>query len=158
MQSREYDIKAKPTLYNGVEFRSRLEARWAVFFDSLRIRWEYEETYFETEYGYYKPDFWLDTGWIIEIKPTTPLDIEFNKVESVNGKIALISGSPSPMAQLWLFNNGKMMDIQLSDLEQFHCFIKGYSMWQWLSMKKLKKITGKYKLWNAFKVAERMKF
>lgn len=30
------------TLYAGCRFRSRLEARWAVFFDSLNIKWEYE--------------------------------------------------------------------------------------------------------------------
>lgn len=30
------------TVYKGYRFRSRLEARWAVFFDYLKIRWEYE--------------------------------------------------------------------------------------------------------------------
>ena len=28
-----YTIKAIPTTYAGVRFRSRLEARWAAFFD-----------------------------------------------------------------------------------------------------------------------------
>jgi len=32
----------KPTKYAGITFRSRLEARWAVFFDALGISWEYE--------------------------------------------------------------------------------------------------------------------
>ena len=27
--------KAIPTFYNGIEFRSRLEARWAIFFDNM---------------------------------------------------------------------------------------------------------------------------
>lgn len=31
-----------PTTYRGIEFRSRLEAAWAVFFDLLRWDWEYE--------------------------------------------------------------------------------------------------------------------
>jgi len=31
----EYTIKAHPTIYNGVEFRSRLEATWAAYFDLL---------------------------------------------------------------------------------------------------------------------------
>lgn len=31
-----------PTLYQGIEFRSRLEAKWAAFFDLLGWRWEYE--------------------------------------------------------------------------------------------------------------------
>jgi hypothetical protein len=34
--------KAIPTHYAGCHFRSRLEARWAVFFDSLGIAWQYE--------------------------------------------------------------------------------------------------------------------
>lgn len=36
-------IKAKETRYNGYRFRSRLEARWAVFFDTLGIKYEYEK-------------------------------------------------------------------------------------------------------------------
>ena len=31
-----------PTKYNGINFRSRLEARWAAFFDQLKWEWEYE--------------------------------------------------------------------------------------------------------------------
>ena len=37
-----YTIKAHPTIYRGVEFRSRLEARYAAFFDLLDWRWSYE--------------------------------------------------------------------------------------------------------------------
>lgn len=35
-------IKAIETFYKGYKFRSLLEARWAVFFDALEIKWEYE--------------------------------------------------------------------------------------------------------------------
>jgi hypothetical protein len=53
-------IKAIPTRYAGCHFRSRLEARWAVFFDSLGIAWEYEPQGFELVRGErYLPDFWL---------------------------------------------------------------------------------------------------
>ena len=31
------EIKAIETIYNGYKFRSRLEARWAVFFDEAGI-------------------------------------------------------------------------------------------------------------------------
>lgn len=37
-----YDIAAIPTRYNGVLFRSRLEARYAAFFDLAGWAWEYE--------------------------------------------------------------------------------------------------------------------
>ena len=36
------DIKPIETVYNGYRFRSRLEARWAVFFDAAGIEYEYE--------------------------------------------------------------------------------------------------------------------
>lgn len=36
------EYKAIQTEYRGYLFRSRLEARWAVFFDACRIPWEYE--------------------------------------------------------------------------------------------------------------------
>ena len=36
-------MKAIETEYNGYRFRSRLEARWAVFFDALGI--EYNRTH-----------------------------------------------------------------------------------------------------------------
>lgn len=38
----EYRIKAHPTMYNGVQYRSRLEARWAAFFDLIGWQHEYE--------------------------------------------------------------------------------------------------------------------
>lgn len=38
----EYTVVAHPTSYNGVLFRSRLEARWAAFFDLINWTWEYE--------------------------------------------------------------------------------------------------------------------
>lgn len=55
-------MKAIETRYNGYKFRSRLEARWAVFFNSLGIRYEYEYEGFELSNGTkYLPDFYLPT-------------------------------------------------------------------------------------------------
>lgn len=63
-------FKAIDTAYAGHLFRSRLEARWAVIFDDLGVRWEYEKEGFELgKAGRYLPDFWLpDFGVWIEIK------------------------------------------------------------------------------------------
>lgn len=47
------------TAYKGYRFRSRLEARWAVFFDTLDVRWEYEKEGYRLPSGNYLPDFWL---------------------------------------------------------------------------------------------------
>jgi hypothetical protein len=62
------------TVYRGCRFRSRLEARWAVFFDALGLRWEYEKEGFELPSGErYLPDFWIpgltQAGSFVEIKP-----------------------------------------------------------------------------------------
>jgi hypothetical protein len=50
-------IKPIQTRYKGYHFRSRLEARWAVFFDALALEWEYEPQGFELSSGLYLPDF-----------------------------------------------------------------------------------------------------
>lgn len=78
-------IKAIETQYKGYRFRSRLEARWAVFFDALGVKWEYEsEGYNLDEAGWYLPDFWLpDFKLWVEIKSDTPTDIEVTKLEAV---------------------------------------------------------------------------
>ena len=47
------------TKYNGYKFRSRLEARWAVFFDEMDIKFQYEPEGFKLASGWYLPDFWL---------------------------------------------------------------------------------------------------
>lgn len=51
----KYSITPKETSYAGCLFRSRLEARWAVFFDTLGIRWEYEPDRYSIgpDYRYY---------------------------------------------------------------------------------------------------------
>ena len=52
-------IRAIETRYKGYRFRSRLEARWAVFFDTLGVRYEYEKEGFHLDGERYLPDFWL---------------------------------------------------------------------------------------------------
>ena len=64
------NIKPIETVYKGYRFRSRLEARWAVFFDALGIKYYYEHEGFDLKgEGWYLPDFWLPElkTWI-EIK------------------------------------------------------------------------------------------
>ena len=65
------------TQYKGYRFRSRLEARWAVFLDALGVEWVYEKQGYDIDGTWYLPDFWLpyapmrQEGWghWIEIKP-----------------------------------------------------------------------------------------
>lgn len=51
-------VKAIETRYKGYRFRSRTEARWAVFFDALGYSWSYEDEGFSFRDGtHYLPDF-----------------------------------------------------------------------------------------------------
>lgn len=63
------DMKAIETVYAGHHFRSRLEARWAVFFDTMKIVWRYETQGYEHAGRRYLPDFYLPefAAWI-EVK------------------------------------------------------------------------------------------
>lgn len=66
-------MKAIETEYKGYLFRSRLEARWAIFMDELGIEWLYEDEGFILSNGtWYLPDFYLPTfngGTFVEVKP-----------------------------------------------------------------------------------------
>lgn len=54
------NLKPIETEYKGYRFRSRLEARWAVFFDACGVKWEYEPEGFDLGDGIkYLPDFRL---------------------------------------------------------------------------------------------------
>lgn len=77
------EIKPIETVYKGYRFRSRLEARWAVFFDAVGMAWEYETAGFDMDGMRYLPDFHIPSmsggidydpgysryGGFIEIKP-----------------------------------------------------------------------------------------
>lgn len=62
-----YRINAIETRYNGILFRSRLEARWAAMFDLLGWRWTYEPT----EFNGWIPDFAIQGKEVVyvEVKP-----------------------------------------------------------------------------------------
>lgn len=68
-------MNAIETIYNGFKFRSRLEARWALFFDTIGIKYQYECEGFkkmdlsDKNYIYYLPDFYLPESktWV-EVK------------------------------------------------------------------------------------------
>lgn len=71
------EVKAIETVYNGYRFRSRLEARWAVFFDALGVKYEYEPEGFELPSGKrYFPDFRIKCyGTRGEYDPGHPFDL-----------------------------------------------------------------------------------
>jgi hypothetical protein len=100
-------IKPIETVYKGYRFRSRLEARWAVFFDALDIKWEYEPEGFDLgDDGKYLPDFRLPTfdgGLYAEVKPDGE---RFSKAQSfaeiTRYRVWLCEGVPSIRAYMVL--------------------------------------------------------
>lgn len=94
-------LKAIETVYKGYRFRSRLEARWAVYFDTLGCEWEYEPEGFDLgEEGFYLPDFWLKTvNMWAEIKAGKLSDDELGKVNALaaQGKspVLMLVGTPA---------------------------------------------------------------
>lgn len=88
------DIEATPTIYKGVRFRSRLEARWAVFWDELGVKWEYEPQTFKFPDGkQYTPDFWIvDLALWVEIKPNAKIAHE-EKAEWKCSQLAYETGN-----------------------------------------------------------------
>jgi hypothetical protein len=102
-------LKAIETRYKGYRFRSRTEARWAVFFDALKMPYEYEKEGFDLgSIGFYLPDFWMPRAQMwIEIKGTTPTTEEVSKVEylSIDTKTGAMIVSGMPMDEkLMLFD------------------------------------------------------
>lgn len=93
-------IHAIETRYKGYRFRSRLEARWAVFFDNLRIKWEYEPEGFDLgSLGWYLPDFLFpDRGTFAEIKPIFPTSLEIEKAAALP-RCLVLWGMPGDLFQ-----------------------------------------------------------
>lgn len=74
------NLKAIETEYKGYRFRSRLEARWAVFLDAIDEPWHYEHEGFDLKCGYYLPDFWMPRmGCFFEVKGAFPNKDELAK-------------------------------------------------------------------------------
>lgn len=93
-------ISAIETEYRGCRFRSRLEARWAVYFDALGLQWEYELEGWDLGDGLrYLPDFWLpQVRMWAEVKavPLTPAEQEKARrlAQGTGRSVLMLVGSP----------------------------------------------------------------
>jgi hypothetical protein len=76
-------IKPIETRYKEFLFRSRIEARYAIFLDCMGFVWEYEAEGYNLDGILYLPDFWLpDVRMFAEVKPTIE-KVEFSKVKAL---------------------------------------------------------------------------
>lgn len=87
-------MKVIETEYKGYKFRSRLEARWAVFFDAANIQYDYELEGYEIGDGErYLPDFYLPQFQIfVEIKPQGLTKKQKDEAEEKCRKLRTASG------------------------------------------------------------------
>ena len=67
-------IPARPTVYNGIQMRSRLEATYAARLDRAGLTWSYEpRAYGAKGRRQYLPDFevtFRGTTMFVEVRPT----------------------------------------------------------------------------------------
>lgn len=97
------DIKPIVTEYDGHRFRSRVEARWAVFFNTIGLEYEYEIEGFEMGESRYLPDFYIPSlnRWFeVKGKPVTESELkkceEFcRRLDNENIKFSILIGSPN---------------------------------------------------------------
>ena len=146
-------MEAIKTKFNGVEYRSKLEARWAVFFYHYGLRFEYEPTTFRLKSGLYCPDFYLpDLACYAEVKPIISLTQfindyqkfiffestvylkpkEYQKIKEFEDSIVLLCGLPLERNFI-LFNT-----YDLDCWDGFNCYpVKDKLGWRWWSSTQL---------------------
>jgi hypothetical protein len=102
-----FSPKSLPSWYRGIEFRSRMEARWAAYFDTLYLNWIYEPEGYSLKSGNYCPDFQLG-NLFIEVKPTIEaannvLDklMELSGLLPYDDQVYCVIGNPSSLCIQW---------------------------------------------------------
>ncbi len=128
-------INAIPTSYKGYRFRSRLEARWAVFLDRLEIKWNYEPEGFQLpRNGRYLPDFLIERddascNFWLEIKGAEPNQKEIDKaleLSIIDRPVFMLCGSFDQPENIFNFFclNGKCLDTRKLHSNQYSAIHK----------------------------------
>ncbi len=131
-----------PTRYRHVLFRSRLEARWAVFFDALNLKWHYEpEGFALADKEWYLPDFWLpEVGWFCEVKPYIGIFYSEDKARrfarDTRWPILLLDGAPSfkGYAGLEEFRGSTLEEIYSLDIAEHSKTFTEHRLWSDLAL------------------------
>lgn len=97
-------MKAIKTTYNGVEYRSRTEARWAKFLELIDAGAQYEPEGFDLDGEWYIPDFFLArTKCWLEVKPfaaDTREERLGRKLSAASGlPVVIVEGNPGKAAE-----------------------------------------------------------
>lgn len=138
-------IKPIETFYKGYRFRSRLEARWAVFFDAIGADWEYEPEGFVLENGmYYLPDFLIHNNkgrgpcelWIEVKSPYNYSREEQDKIEAF--------ANPAYMGEVFSDTRAILVVGNIPDCETYDSLICGIDYDEDRKMFSLEIIDGDY--------------
>lgn len=106
-------MKAIPTTYRGIEFRSKLEAKYAQAFDRLGIMWEYEGHGFAFDDGtWYCPDFYMpEIDTYFEVKGVMNDASERKVVNLAKELKRVVVGGPDGDARIYVgYPIGEMDD------------------------------------------------
>lgn len=111
-------LNAIETQYKGYRFRSRLEAKWAIFFDEIGWEWIYEHDGYDLPCGKYLPDFFFpDINCFAEVKPVPFTKNEMTKccqlseglcedTSNCEKGVILLVGNPEVKAYDFVVNGG----------------------------------------------------
>jgi hypothetical protein len=145
------------TKWNGYRFRSRTEARWAVFFDHMNVQFQYELEGFELDDGVrYLPDFFLPQ-WNVwfEVKGPDPNELEIKKAGLLaalrDQSVLMAVGAPDYDAQQIIWFHPSVARIWREDLN----FVKSPFYGDSWGNKPIKfmfrrTVSGRLMLWNEY--------
>ncbi len=164
MSDRIYDIPYKPTVYEGVSYKSIAEVRLHIFLSTLGIVHTYEPKtfYFPEFYGtdkyIYTPDFGIIANYdFVEYKPTSPTPNEWDKCKALSRrgfKVAIFTGKCSLDGRIYLLENGHQKYIPRSSAFLQQCFQFKLNGRQGETVAALKVVLGKKGNWTkAFEAA-----
>jgi len=153
--TRTYNIPYESIDYSGYHFKSKLECRWFIFFETLGIVSVYEpkKFYLSEFHNAYIPDFALLSCPFdyIEIKPTEPLADEYGKCRALSQmgfNVALFAGKCSPDVTVYLFQNGHRKYVPRTSAFLQQCFQFKLNGRQGETVAALKTVLGKHRNWD----------
>lgn len=127
------EIKARPTLYKGIQMRSRLEADFAASLDRDGLVWKYEPTCFAGDEGQWLPDFQLEIvspyHHYIELKPASLLEKQGDegwyeivaRVDAILGRMAVAWHSePDAYLDLTFWSYGASEEVRSIYGRRYH--------------------------------------
>lgn len=113
-------FKARPTVYKGIQMRSRLEAGFAAWLDGQCLQWQYEPFAVAGPEGQYLPDFvvsnlvFVTRGAVvptfIEVKPDS-FKLEGSEGERLARSMALV-GQNVPSSLLVVVQPGRVTQVR----------------------------------------------